>query len=397
MLRFSILALLLFQSRASDLLQQECTIDSYCEDTGNPAQDELEEDDEDVVISESSYASPAPKSTSGFAADLGEPQLLDAAYSDEILEAVDRARSYVLNEVMVDKKYEKVRSICKNSHQNCAFWSVLGECENNPAYMNVNCAPLCNSCEMLRIETRCPMDPDAIDALYPGDVNKMFEKIAFSPAFQQYEPVVLSRPPDGPWIIMFEKAVSDEEADRLIELGGEEGYERSSDVGDEREDGTFEADLNSGRTSTNAWCVDECYEDPVAKRVMQRMENITGIPELNSENLQLLKYDKSQFYQTHNDFIPHQVERPCGVRVLTFYIYLNDVEEGGGTDFPHLEETVMPKRGRAVLWPSVFDRNPNKKDPRTDHQALPVIKGVKYGANAWVHQRDFKTPNNRGC
>ena len=148
MLRFSILALLLFQSRASDLLQQECTIDSYCEDTGNPAQDELEEDDEDVVISESSYASPAPKSTSGFAADLGEPQLLDAAYSDEILEAVDRARSYVLNEVMVDKKYEKVRSICKNSHQNCAFWSVLGECENNPAYMNVNCAPLCNSCEV---------------------------------------------------------------------------------------------------------------------------------------------------------------------------------------------------------------------------------------------------------
>ena len=110
-----------------------------------------------------------------------------------------------------------------------------------------------------------------------------------------------------------------------------------------------------------------------------------------------MKYDKSQFYQTHNDFIPHQVERPCGVRVLTFYIYLNDVEEGGGTDFPHLEETVMPKRGRAVLWPSVFDRNPNKKDPRTDHQALPVIKGVKYGANAWVHQRDFKTPNNRGC
>ena len=81
---------------------------------------------------------------------------------------------------------------------------------------------------------------------------------------------------------MFEKAVSDEEADRLIELGGEEGYERSSDVGDEREDGTFEADLNSGRTSTNAWCVDECYEDPVAKRVMQRIENITGIPELNS-------------------------------------------------------------------------------------------------------------------
>jgi hypothetical protein len=148
MLRYSILAFLLFQSRASDLLQQECTIDSYCEDTGNATQNELEEDGDDVVISESSYTHPAPKSTTGFAADLGEPQLLDATYSDEILETVERARSYVQNKVMVDEKYEKVRSICKNNHQNCAFWSVLGECENNPAYMNVNCAPLCNSCEV---------------------------------------------------------------------------------------------------------------------------------------------------------------------------------------------------------------------------------------------------------
>jgi hypothetical protein len=145
--RFSILALLLFQSRASGLLQQACTIDSYCEDTGNATQNELEEEAE-VVISEASYTSPAPKSTTGFAADLGEPQLLDATYSDEIYETVDRARSYIQNEVMVDEKYEKVRSNCKNNHQNCAFWSVLGECENNPAYMNVNCAPVCNSCEV---------------------------------------------------------------------------------------------------------------------------------------------------------------------------------------------------------------------------------------------------------
>jgi hypothetical protein len=28
---------------------------------------------------------------------------------------------------------------------------------------------------------------------------------------------------------------------------------------------------------------------------------------------------------------------------------------------------------------------------------LPVIKGVKYGANAWIHMRDFKTPNKKGC
>ena len=130
---------------------------------------------------------------------------------------------------------------------------------------------------------------------------------------------------------------------------------------------------------------------------MDRVENITGIPETNSENFQLLRYEKTQFYNTHNDLIPYQIDRPCGVRILTFYFYLNDVEEGGGTNFPKMDMTVQPKRGRAVLWPSVFDAHPNTKDSRSDHQALPVIKGTKYGCNAWIHQRDFKGPNKKGC
>jgi prolyl 4-hydroxylase len=225
----------------------------------------------------------------------------------------------------------------------------------------------------------------------------MFEKIAFSLEYQQYEPVVVSRPPEGPWMIVFENIISDEEAKRLIELGGLQGYERSADVGAEKPDGTFEQNVNSGRTSTNAWCLGECNEDPVAQRVIKRIENITGIPEVNSENLQLLRYENNQFYQTHSDYIPYQVDRPMGARILTFYMYLSDVEEGGGTSFPYVNKTVTPKRGRAALWPSVLNEDPNSKDSRTNHQALPVIKGVKYGANAWIHQRDYKEASKKGC
>jgi prolyl 4-hydroxylase len=130
---------------------------------------------------------------------------------------------------------------------------------------------------------------------------------------------------------------------------------------------------------------------------MDRIERIMGIPETNSENLQLLQYEEGQFYNTHSDYIPYQKERPTGVRILTFYMYLTDVEEGGGTNFPRLNLTATPKRGRAVMWPSVLDQNPNSKDLRTNHQAMPVIKGVKYGANAWLHQRDYKTSNRNGC
>jgi prolyl 4-hydroxylase len=251
---------------------------------------------------------------------------------------------------------------------------------------------------MLHVETRCPMDPDALEAFAePGDMSKMFERIAYSPEFEQFQPVVVSKPPEGPWMLLFENIISDEEAERLIELGGNRGYERSADVGKENEDGTFTQNVNAGRTSTNAWCMQECMDDPIAQSVVQLIEDITGIPSDNAENLQLLRYEKSQFYQTHSDYIPYQIDRPCGVRILTFYMYLNDVEEGGGTEFPYLNLTVTPKRGRAALWPSVLDSDPNKKDYRTNHQALPVVKGVKYGANAWIHQRDYKNPSKKGC
>lgn len=37
----------------------------------------------------------------------------------------------------------------------------------------------------------------------------------------------------------------------------------------------------------------------------------------------------------------------------------------------------MPKRGRVLIWPSVVDSDPNQKESRTDHQALPVEAGLK--------------------
>ena len=46
-----------------------------------------------------------------------------------------------------------------------------------------------------------------------------------------------------------------------------------------------------------------------------------------------------------------QLDAACGPRAFTFFLYLSDVEEGGGTKFPYLNVTVKPKRGSAVLWP----------------------------------------------
>jgi prolyl 4-hydroxylase len=95
--------------------------------------------------------------------------------------------------------------------------------------------------------------------------------------------------------------------------------------------------------------------------------------------------------------IPHQKDRQCGPRILTFFLYLSDVEAGGGTNFPNLDISIMPKKGRALLWPSVLDSNPMIKDGRLLHQALPVEEGIKYAANGWIHMYDYQTPQKEGC
>ena len=33
----------------------------------------------------------------------------------------------------------------------------------------------------------------------------------------------------------------------------------------------------------------------------------------------------------------------------------------------------------------------------TNHEARAVTEGIKFGANMWIHQFDFKTPSERGC
>jgi prolyl 4-hydroxylase len=363
--------------------------------------------------------------------DLGVPQILQnanhqrhaAIQNQRMLERIEEARDYVENIVMVEPRYESVRTLCRNQYEDCALWATQhlggtetqaeggGECEDNAVFMRAQCAPVCFSCEDLHVDAKCPLVPNTKNAWYPGDLNLMFERLTTDPAFQQYTPTVLSRPDYvgddteetadyqlGPWVLVLEDFVSADEAERMIEAGDEIGYARSTDVGEVYADGTFEDKVSTSRTSMNAWCNEEsCYEDPLVKDVIHRIETLTQIPPMNSESLQLLRYEEGQFYKVHHDYIGTEKDRAQGVRILTVFLYLSDVEQGGGTNFPSLDLTVEPKRGRVLLWPSVLDEDPHEYDDRTYHQALPVIEGLKYGANAWFHQRDVVTPTLMGC
>ena len=339
--------------------------------------------------------------------NLGETQRIDSKRAEEVLARIEAAKEYLTTVVAKDPEISPLLEHCQLSHQDCAYWAVLGECEANPAYMKINCAPVCGTCDQLDITKRCPIDLEKTPNIWsPGSVNEFFTNLTTLEKFQKYEPRTLARPDylpgdsqetadymvEAPWVIVLENFLSQHEADRLIELGMEEGYQRSSDVGEIKYDGTHEQNVNNGRTSHNSWCSGVCYNDTVVKGVINRITDLTNIPEENSEWLQMLRYEEGEYYRSHHDYIEHQIDRQEGVRIMTVYLYLNDLDEGdgGGTQFTNLGGlTVQPKRGRALLWPSVLDEDPHVKDKRTMHQALPVTKGsgaVKYGANAWIHQ-----------
>jgi hypothetical protein len=62
-------------------------------------------------------------------------------------------------------------------------------------------------------------------------------------------------------------------------------------------------------------------------------------------------------------------------RLLAWVLYLNDVEDGGETEFLYQHRRVKPKKGRFVLWPAAFTHT---------HRGNPPLSGTKYIATGWV-------------
>ncbi|KAL7552255.1 hypothetical protein ACHAWF_015490 [Thalassiosira exigua] len=279
-------------------------------------------------------------------AKYGEPQRVEGTDAHKTWEVIRKTVTYMQNDIYgPDPKHSLSKEIleqCINREELCAFWAVIGECEVNKSYMKTKCAPSCQTCEMIDMKERCPpLGDDVRPALLPGELNAMFERIVRTAPGNQtdtdaeieegltnYTVHIHSRPApfetDGepviskerdleqpPWIITFENFMTEEECQRLIELGHRNKYERSEDVGSILADGSYDSVKSVGRTSENAWCSfrNECRSDSMVKEVHERIAKVTGIPAENSEDLQMLRYEPGQFYRQHHDYIPHQRDR----------------------------------------------------------------------------------------
>jgi len=61
-------------------------------------------------------------------------------------------------------------------------------------------------------------------------------------------------------------------------------------------------------------------------------------------------------------------------RTLAWMVYLNDVKEGGETEFQYQKRRVRPKKGTVLIWPGGFTHL---------HRGNPPLSGNKYIATGW--------------
>jgi len=100
---------------------------------------------------------------------------------------------------------------------------------------------------------------------------------------------------------------------------------------------------------------------------------------------QVALYRAGEHFKAHEDAFPAAEAVAKGYqRRATFLVYLNDVEEGGETQFEHCGPlSVAPEEGKALIFfPS---SSTNRPDARTLHSALDAAPGHdKWIAQVWI-------------
>ncbi|KAB5569667.1 hypothetical protein DKX38_003460 [Salix brachista] len=153
------------------------------------------------------------------------------------------------------------------------------------------------------------------------------------------------------------------------------------------------------RTSSGMFLSSEEKTYQVVQAIEKRISVYSQVPIENGELIQVLRYEKNQYYKPHHDYFSDTFNlKRGGQRVATMLMYLSDNVEGGETYFPMAGSgkcscggkvvdglSVEPIKGNAVLfWSMGLD---GQSDPSSIHGGCEVQSGVKWSATKWMRQK----------
>jgi hypothetical protein len=99
------------------------------------------------------------------------------------------------------------------------------------------------------------------------------------------------------------------------------------------------------------------------------------LQDIEPHKIFLLKCQKNLVGQAYHNWHFETGSRQNSGRILTFILYLNDVIDGGETEFLYYPKRVKPEQGKLILFPGSFTHT---------HRGNPPISNEKYVLTGWV-------------
>jgi hypothetical protein len=111
----------------------------------------------------------------------------------------------------------------------------------------------------------------------------------------------------------------------------------------------------------------QCYADYASK--------FWNLKEFGPHSSYCFKIQKTEPGQGYHVWHSESTTRETCNRILAWSVYLNDIEEGGETEFINQHMRIKPKQGTVVIWPAGFTHT---------HRGNPPLSKTKYIVTGWV-------------
>jgi prolyl 4-hydroxylase len=133
--------------------------------------------------------------------------------------------------------------------------------------------------------------------------------------------------------------------------------------------------------------------DHVLEALERCISRVCGVPALNGEYLQILRYRQGEEFRPHVDYFnesgagAYQSLADGGQRAQTVLLYLNDDYTGGSTCFPELQLNIKGRRGDMLHFHNLGADGLGHRD--TLHAGMPVTAGEKWLLSQWIRKESY--------
>jgi len=182
------------------------------------------------------------------------------------------------------------------------------------------------------------------------------------------------------YIKVYENQIDEDLCDKLIDYF--ESSENVQKIDNNKYPSYSELNISNDFSNTELKELHESVLECVLKVKDLYIEDLSIVEFPNTyslEQFRIKRYlnDNYEEFETHVDVSSHSSAK----RFLGFFFYLNDVEEGGETGFPHLDYEVKPKKGSVLVFPPLW---------LYKHYGKMPVSGNKYIVGSYLHYVDYE-------